>query len=186
MNSSNGIPAFVADDIFSGMTQNLLLIKKFEKNEDGLFKAMQGEMPKLLSSMRYGGKISGSFISYTTKILDKEAEVRVFLTKKSQIVYAIIIEWNKFSMGEGGDTRSAIIKSLNNKYGEEEMFFNSKEVTESFVAASIWKPNKRAEITCFAGVTEQMGIRTVLTYIDTYYLEINKKESKPATKTDKL
>ena len=177
--------SFLVDGVYAGMGKNKLLSKKFKKRQDGLYNVLQGEISDVMSSMMYDGKVSGKFLAYKTKILNEEAEVKIFLTKNSQVVYAVIIEWDKFPMGGGIKQGSAIRAALNQKYGDSKDIEKDK-LAKVFMDGEYWQPNNDATISWLRGMSENMSIRTVVVYVDSHYYNKNTKESEKLDTTDKL
>lgn len=174
--------AFSTDGVFSGMSQDELLFRKFEKGENGYYKVQTGELDYIMSQFS-GGKITGSFLSYDTKILGKKASVYVFLTEKTKKVYAVIVEWN-FAMGQEEDFATSVKDALREKY-DVGRILDKDELSRAVFLGKEWKPNSRATVNYYMSMNQAMGINHVITYIDTKYVEENKQKSK-LTKTDKL
>ncbi|GIT98520.1 hypothetical protein [Sulfurovum sp. TSL1] len=165
----NFLPAtFIFDGVFSGMTQNELLDRKFEKRTDGLYNVETGTMNTAISTL-YGGKIEGDFLTYSKNILNKKAIVKIFLTEKSKKVYAVIVEWKN----SGIDFGSTVKSSLSDTYGS----YNSiDKLPPAVMNGKEWKPNERATVSYYLATDEMMNMNTYLTFVDKIYYKQNKEE----------
>lgn len=165
--------AFLVDDLVSGYSSGNIFSKKFPKNKNGTYNILKDTISAKIAT-ESGIPISGEHLLYHTTILNQKATIRLFLTKKNEKLYAVIVVWDSIPTLDGIDFHKKVKEALNKKYNKSQM----KDVELPLLMSNSWTPNTRATITLSTVMVDPLSSMSSITYIDSKYQNENEVEKK--------
>jgi len=157
--------AFFIDGLYSGESKGSVLKKKFKQRKDGHYDVMIGSyniVDKEITKI----PIVDQYFEYRATIFGSQARVKTFFTKKTEKLYAVVVEWETSVMDDAFKLGEDAQDILDKKY------FKGKEITAPdlpFMKYVTWNLNERASLGLQTILTGMTSFSNHLIFIDNKY-----------------